>query len=258
MFKLTSLLRVIVEHVTNLDVNQKTKFDHTLIYLTAALRHLIIISVLVDYETIINVECERYNSLLHAACFAKHLKIIDNFIKLDVNIFCDVVFDDALQATCQNNHENMTFYLIESDSMIKFKDEYKQAFENAARAEFINVIEQFQRQLFFLLNKNKLDKAKNKTEKIIKNDQLDVICHCFDQQSNKKNVFLLDVVAFATLYNYKILIKFFLDENMNIKAKNVVETSLKTTCLFNCQFIVCLFLHRKAEINVCEIFNNAL
>ena len=52
--------------------------------------------------------------------------------------------------------------------------------------------------------------------------------------------------------------KFFLNEGMNIKIEKVVETSLKTVCLFNYQFIARIFLNRRTEINACEIFDNAL
>lgn len=258
VFELISLLRVIFEHVTDLDVNQKTELDHTPVYLAAALRHSITISVFVDHEAIINVECERYDNPLHATCFAGHLKMIDNLIKFDASISCDVVFDDALQAICRNGHEDVTLYFIESDSMIKSEDDYEQILEGAARAGFINVVERLQRQSFFFFNKNKLDKTRNKTRKAIESGQLGVIRQFLDQQSNKRDVLSSDVVALATLYNHKILMKFFFDEDMNMKAEGVVETPLRTACLLNCQFIARLFLHRRAEINACEIFDDAL
>ena len=141
VFELTDLLHVVFEHVTNLDVNQKIKHDHTSVYLAAVLEHSTTISVLVDHEAIVNIECGRYDSPLHATCFAGHLKVVDNLLKLDASIFYVYVFDDALHAACRDDQENVALHFIESDSMIKSENDYNQALEDAARARFVNVVE---------------------------------------------------------------------------------------------------------------------
>ena len=175
VFGLTDLLRVILKHVANLDINQKIKFDHTSVYFAAVFGYSITISIFVDHETIINIEFEKYGSSLHATCFAEHLKVVDNFFKFDASIFCDFVFDDVLQTACRNNCENVTFHFIESGFMVKFENDYDQVFENAARAGFVNVVKRFQRPFFLFFNKSKLDTTKKKTRKAIKGDQLGVV-----------------------------------------------------------------------------------
>lgn len=214
VFGLTGLLRVVFEHVADLDVNQKTKHGHTPVYLAAALGHSTTVSVLVDHGAIVNIECGKYGSPLHAACFAGHLEVVNNLLKLGASISYGVVFDDALQAACRGGHEDVALHLIESGSMVKSEDDYEQALENAARAGFVKVVEQLYRPSFLLFNKSKLDKIRKKTRKAIEGGQLGVIRQFLDQQINKRDVLPSDAVALATLYNHKILVEFLLDEGM--------------------------------------------
>lgn len=258
VFGLTGLLRVIFENVADLDVNQKTKFGHTPVYLAAALGHSTTVSVLVDHGAIINIESGKYGSPLHAACFAGHLEVVNNLLKLGASISCDDVFDDALQAAFRGDREDVALHLIESGSMVKFEDDYDQALEGAARAGFVNVVRRLQRPPFLLFNKSKLDKTRKKMRKAIEGGQLGVIRQFLDQQSNKRNVLPPDAVALATLYNHKVLVEFLLDEGMGMEAEGIVGTPLRTACLLNYQSIARVLLHRGAKINACGIFGDAL
>ena len=258
VFGLTGLLRVVFEHVADLDVNQKNEHGHTPVYLAAALGHSTTVSVLVDHGAIVNIECGRYGSPLHAACFAGHLEVVDNLLKLGASISYGAVFDDALQAACRGGHEDVALHLIDSGSMVKSEDDYEQALEAAARAGFVNVIGRLQRPSFLLFNKSQLEKTRKKTRKAIEGGQLGVIRQFLDQQINRRDALPPDAVALATLYNHKILVEFLLDEGMDVEAEGAVGTPLRTACLLNYQPIARLLLHRGAEINACEIFGDAL
>lgn len=258
VFGLTGLLRVVVEHVADLDVNQKTKHGHTPVYLAAALGHSTTVSVLVDHGAIVNVECGSYGSPLHAACFAGHLEVVENLLKLGATITYGAVFDDALQAACRGGHEDVALHLIESGSMVKAENDYEQALEGAARAGFVNVVGRLQQPSFLLFNKSKPDKIRKKTRKAIEGGQLGVIRQFLDQQINKRDVLPPDAVALATLYNHKILVEFLLDEGLGVEAEGAVGTPLRTACLLNYQPIARLLLHRGAEINACGIYGDAL
>ena len=256
VFGLTGLLRVVFEHVADVDVNQMTKLGHTPVYLAAALGHSTTVCVLVDHGAIVNIECGRYGSPLHAACFAGHLKMVDNLLKLGASISCGVVFNNALQAACRGGHEDVALHLVESGSIVKSEDDYEQALEDAARAGFVDVVGRLQRSPFLLFSKRKLDKTRKKTRKAIEGGQLGVIRQFLDQQINKRDVLPPDAVALATLYNHKNLVEFLLDEG--VEAEGVVGTPLRTACLLNCQPIARLLLHRGAEINACGVFGDAL
>ena len=142
--------------------------------------------------------------------------------------------------------------------MVKSEEDYEKALEGAARAGFVNVVEQLQRPSFLLFNKSKPDKVRKKTRKAIEGGQLGVIRQFLDQQINKRDVLPPDAVALATLYNHKILVEFLLDEGMSVEAEGVVGTPLRTACLLNYQPIARLLLHRGADINACGIFGDAL
>ncbi|MCJ1463344.1 hypothetical protein MMC07_001951 [Pseudocyphellaria aurata] len=258
VFGLTGLLRVVFEHVADLDVNQTNKDGHTPVYLAAAFGHSTTVSMLVDHGADVNVKCGKYGSPLHAACFGGHLEVVDNLLKLGAASSTGVVFDDALQAACQGGQEDVALHLIESGSMVKSEDSYEKALEGAARAGFIGVIEQLQRPSFLLFNKSNPDKLRKKMKKAIMGGQLGIIRQFLDQQVSKKDVLPPDAVALATLYNYKILVEFLLDEGMGVEAEGVVGTPLRTACLLNYQPLASLLLHRGAQINACGHFGDAL
>ena len=253
VFGLTSLL-----HVVNVDVNQKNKHGHTPVYLAAASGHSTTVSMLVDQGANVNIKCGRYGSPLHAACFVGHLETVGNLLKLGTSISYGVVFDGALQAAYRGGHEDVALHLITSGSLVKREDDYEKALEGAARAGFVNVIEQLQRPPCIILNNSNPDKVRKKTRKAIKGGQLGVIRQFLDQQINKKVVLPPDAVALATLYNHKNLVEFLLDEGMGAEVEGIIGSPLRTACLLNYQPIVRLLLDRKAEINTCGNFGDAL
>lgn len=258
VFGLTSLLRVVFEHMADFDINQKNKHGHTPVYLAAALGHSAALSVLVDHGADVNVQCGKYGSPLHAACFAGQLEAVKTLLKLGANISCGVVFDDAFQAACRGGQEGVAFLLIDSDFIVKSEDGYEKVLEGAARAGFFDVVEKLQEPPFLLFNNSKLDKVRKKTKRAIQGGQLGVIRQFLDQQAIRRDVLPLDAVALATLYNHRILVKFLLDEGMSVEAEGAFGRPLRTACLLNYQPIARLLLHRGAEINACGTFGDAL
>ena len=258
VFGLTSLLRLMFEHMTDLDINQKNKHGHTPIYLAAALGHSASLSLLVDHGADVNVQCGKYGSPLHAACFAGRLEAVKTLRKFDANMSCGVVFDDAFQAACRGGQEGVAFFLIDSDSIVKSEDDYDKVLEGAARAGFVDVVEKLQGPPFLLFNNSNPDQVRKKMRKAIQGGQLGVIRQFLDRQTKRRDVLPLDAIALATLYNHRILVEFFLDEGMSVQAEGAFGTPLRTACLLNYQPIARLLLHRGAEINACGTFGDAL
>ena len=258
VFGLTSLLRVVFEQVEDLDVNQKNKHGHTLVYLAAALGHSAALSLLVDHGADVNVQCGKYGSPLHAACFAGQLEAVKTLRKLDANMSCGAVFDNAFQAACQGGQEAVVLLLIESDTLVKSENDYDKVLEGAARAGFVGVVEKLQGPPFLLFNNSKPDKVRKKMRKAIQGGQLGVIRQFLDQQTKRSDALPLDAIALATLYNHRALVEFFLNEGMSVQAEGAFGTPLRTACLLNYQPIARLLLQRGAEINACGTFGDAL
>ena len=258
VFGLASLLRVVFEHVADLDVNQKNTHGHTPAYLAAALGHLDTLSMLVDHGANVNVKCGRYGSPLHAACFAGHLEVVKMLLELGASISCGVVFENALQAACRGGHENVALHLISSGYIIKSEADYDSTLESAARAGFVNVMDMLDRPSFLPFSRSKPDKITRKIKKAIHGGQLGIIRHFLRQNINRREVIPPDAVALATLSNHKALVEFLLDEGMSIESEGAIGTPLRTACLLNYQPIARLLLSRGAEINACGTFGDAL
>ena len=257
VFGLTSLLRAVFKHLPNLNVNQKNKHGHTPIYLAAALGHSTTLSLLVNHGADVNVQCGKYGSPLHAACFAGHLEAVKTLLELDASMCCGVVFDDAFQAACRGGQEGVALLLIDS-SIVKSENDYEKILEGAARAGFADVVEKLQGPPFLFFNNCQPDKVKKKTRRAIQGGQLGILRQFLDRQTNRRDVLPPDSVALATLYNHRILVEFLLDEGLSVHAEGAFGTPLRTACLLNYQPIVRLLLHRGAEINSCGAFGDAL
>ena len=258
VFGLTSLLRKVLEHVADLDINQKNKHSHTPIYLAAAFGHSAALSLLADLGADVNVQGGKYGSPLHAACFAGHLEAVQTLLKLDANISCGVLFDDAFQAACRGGQERVAFLLIDSGCIVKSEDDYEKALEAAARAGFVDVVHKLQEPPFLPFNDSKLDKVRKKTKKAIQGGQLGVIRQFLDQQPERRDVLPVDAVALATLYNHRTIVEFLIEEGLSVEAEGAFGTPLRTACLLNYQPIARLLLHRGAHINADGTFGAAL
>ena len=257
VFGLTNLLRVVFEHVAGLNLNEKNKHGHTPTYLAAAFGHSASLSMLINHGADVNIQCGKYGSPLHAACFAGQLEVVKTLLKFDANISCGDVFDDAFQAACRGGREGVALFLIDSD-LVKSEDDYEKVLEGAARAGFVGVVEKLHEPQFLHFNNSKPDKVKKKMKKAIQGGQLGVIRQFLDQQAERRDVLPLDAVALATLYNHKILVEFLLDEGMSVEAEGAFGTPLRTACLLNYQPIARLLLHRGAEVDACGTFGDAL
>ena len=258
VFGLTALLRVVLEHVVDLDVDQMNTHGHTPAYLAATLGHSATLSMLVDHGANINVKCGRYGSPLHAACFAGHLETVKILLELGASISCGVVFEDALQAACRGGHEDVALHLISGGYIVKSEADYDSTLESATREGFVNVLEMLDRPPFLCFNRSKPDKIMKKTRRAIQGGQLGVIRHFLHKQTNKGDVIPPDAVNLAILYNHKDLVDFLLDEGMSVESEGAVGTPLRTACLLNYQPIARLLLNRGAEINACGNFGDAL
>ncbi|KAL8822883.1 MAG: hypothetical protein Q9191_006392, partial [Dirinaria sp. TL-2023a] len=257
VFELTSLLRVMLKHMVNLNVNQKNEIDHTPIYLAAALEHSAILSLFVDHEAEVNVQCGQYDSPLHAACFAGHLKAVKTLLELDANTSCDMMFDDAFEAACRGNQEGVALFLIDS-SIVRSENDYEKVLEGAARAGFVDVVEKLQEPPFRFFTNSTPDQVRKKTREAIEGGQLGVIRQFLDQQTNRRDVLPLDGIALATLYNHRTRVQFLLGEGLSVQAEGAFGTPLRTACLLNYQPIARLLLDRGADINSCGVFDDAL
>ena len=96
IFGLDGLLDAVLLNVEDLDVNQKNERGHTPLYLASALGHSTTASTLVDHGADVNVECGRYGSPLHAACFAGHVIVVEKLLKLGASPFCGVGLQQRL------------------------------------------------------------------------------------------------------------------------------------------------------------------
>lgn len=82
MYGLVDILVLALSKINDLDVNQQNEVGHTPAYLAAAFGRTRTVEILVDWGAKINVECGKYGSPLHAACFRGHLEVVTRLLQL--------------------------------------------------------------------------------------------------------------------------------------------------------------------------------
>ncbi|ROW04889.1 hypothetical protein VMCG_04769 [Cytospora schulzeri] len=260
MFGLDGVLDKIMSKLPNLDINGRDQLGQTPVYLAAAFGYAETVTTLVRKGAKVNVECGKYGSPLHAACFHGHVHAADELLKLGASTSCGTVFGGALQAAIHGGKEDVALLLIEHGSAITAQEDYDSAVEGAAQAGFSDVLNRLQHSKFFAWIGDNSEHMRNNTRKAIEGGHVCVLHQLLDQQAgNVKEYLPPDAVALAALYNHKDMVELLLDLGMEIDRQGTFGTPLRTACLLNCVSIVRLILARGADINDhCGLMGDAL
>lgn len=86
MFGLNGILDKILSKFPELDINARNHRGNTPVYVAADFGYAATVTILVDKGAEVNVECGRYGSPLHAACFRGHMNVPLELLKLGASI----------------------------------------------------------------------------------------------------------------------------------------------------------------------------
>ncbi|KAK7716529.1 hypothetical protein SLS64_003683 [Diaporthe eres] len=245
MYGLVEILVVALSKVNDLNINQRNQLGHTPVYLAAAFGHSRTVEVLIDWGAKINVECGRYGSPLHVACFRGHLKVVNRLLHLGAQVGCGAVFKNALQAAFRGGHEDVVFHLIDVNQNIETEDDYEEALQQAALLGFVNVIQRLQVSRFSSSTKGSTERLKKKTRKAIQGGQVGVLHQFLGRDVANSDYLPPAAVALATLHNQKSMVAFLLDQGMDLEALGDFGSPLRTASLLNFQSIARLLLDKE-------------
>ncbi|KAG4261690.1 hypothetical protein FPRO03_11707 [Fusarium proliferatum] len=240
VFGIDGLLTLIAESESDIDWDQRNGLGHTALYLAAATGHLSTVMALIEKGAKQDVECEM---LLQHGTSPK----------------CGSKFQSAIQAASQGGHEDIVLSLIRHD-IINSQDDYEQAIQMATQCGFIKVIDQLLKPEFkHFVDKDTPDKHKMRLAKAIKAGQIFVLQRQISKASpGAADTFPKDAVAIAALYGHTDMIKYLLEQGLEIEAEGQFGTPLRSACLMNHRSTVEELLKRGAKINTEERKGNAL
>ncbi|KZL66376.1 ankyrin repeat domain-containing protein [Colletotrichum tofieldiae] len=258
IFGLDCILREALLNITDVDVNQKNELGHTPVYLAAALGEPETVSTLVDCGANVNVNCGKYGSPLHAACFMGHLDVVDKLLQLGAEVSCGSVFKNAMQAACRGGREDVALLLIGLDSMIESEDDYEEALGEATLVGFVRVVQRLHLSRFASPTTKSSENTKKKIERSIQGGQVGVLRQFLGHSAGNGNLLPSDAVARATLHNHRDLVEFLLGQGMDVEAEGDFGSPLRTASLLNYQSLVRLLLDKGAQIDSYGPFGDSL
>ncbi|EXL92236.1 ankyrin repeat-containing domain protein [Fusarium oxysporum II5] len=260
VFGIDGLMTLLSESESDIDWDQRNDLGHTALYLAVATGHLSTVTTLIEKGAELNIECGAYGSPLHVACFRGYEEIVEKLLQNDASPKCGSKFQSAVQAASQGGHEDIVLGLIRHDATIDSEDDYEQVIQMATEYGFIRVIYQLLRPEFKrFIDKETPDKNKMRLAKAIKGGQLFVLQRQLSKtSSDAKDIFPKDAVAIAALDGHTDIVRYLLEQGLDIEAEGQFGTPLRSACLMNHKSTVKELLQRGANVNTEERKGNAL
>lgn len=258
IFGLDKILVLAMTKVDDLDVNQPNELGHTSVYLAAAFGHSSTVGILADWGAKINVECGRYGSPLHVACFRGHLEVTRKLLHLGARVVCGSVFKNALQAAFRGGNEDIALHLIDLDQNIETEDDYEEALGQAALLGFVRVVQNLQASRFSSSTRGNPERLKEKTRKAIQGGQVGVLRQFLGRDATHLDHLPAAAVALATLHNHRSMVAFLLDQGKDLEAPGDFGSPLRTASLLNFRSLVQFLLSKGAQIDAFGPLGDAL
>ncbi|KAF4825606.1 Ankyrin repeat domain-containing protein 50 [Colletotrichum siamense] len=257
-FGLESVLGIALSNIDSVDINQRSHHGYTPLYLASTFGHLNTVTILASHGAELNVECGKFGSPLHTACFNGCIQVVLKLLELGANIACGSTFQTALEAAIRGGQEDVALQLVKCHSMITTEEQYEKAMEGAAFVGFVKVVQVLEGSEFKLFRRDNDNTIKKRFRKAIEGGQLGVIRKLLRQSTGNHCLVPPDAIAIATLHNHKDLVKFFLDEGLDVEVEGSFGTPLRTAALLDYRPLLCLLLERGANINSCGSFGDAI
>ncbi|KAF5559324.1 ankyrin 1 [Fusarium napiforme] len=260
VFGIDGLLTLIAEAESAIDWDQRNDLGHTALYLAVATGHLSTVTALIEKGAELNVECGTYGSPLHVACSRGYQDIVEKLLQHGASSKCGSKFQSAIHAASQGGHEDIVLSLIGHDAIVDSEEDYEQAIQMATEYGFIKVIDQLQKPEFKrFVDKDTPDKHKMRLVKAIKAGQLFVLQRQTTKASTgATDIFPKDAVAIAALYGQTEIVKYLLEQGLDIEVEGQFGTPLRSACLMNHKSTVGELLQRGAKVNAEERKGNPL
>ncbi|KAK2773762.1 multiple ankyrin repeats single kh domain-containing protein [Colletotrichum kahawae] len=257
-FGLENPLRIALSQIHSVDVNRANELGCKPVYLASAFGHTNAVAILASYGAELNIECGKFGSPLHAACFNGHLQVVDELLELGAHTACGSTFKNALEAAFRGGQESVAVRLVDSGSSVTNESEYDEAMQGAAFIGFIRVVQLLETSRFKFLRQDNDNKVKMRLMKAVQGGQLGVIRQFLRNTTGKQSLIPPDAVASATLHNHKDLVEFLLDQDMDVEFEGAFGTPLRTAALLDYRPLVCILLEKGADINANSSFGAAL
>lgn len=128
-FGLGGILHQALASIDDVNVNLQNHLGQTLIYLAAECVHSSLWSLLADCGALVNSQCGRHGSPLHAACFCGHLQVVKDRLLHGAEVSRGSRFGTESEAACRGRQEGIAMHRLQVGVVVRDGGEYEKAIE---------------------------------------------------------------------------------------------------------------------------------
>ena len=142
VFGLTSLMDLLIDQGTNLNLDEKSKTGHTALYLACLFGQSAVATSLLGLGADASIVCGSFGNALQAACFRGHVDVVEALLNHGVSPKSGAPpFKNALDAACEASQTRVALLLVTKSTLIETATEYDEALKMATDAALFEVVE---------------------------------------------------------------------------------------------------------------------
>ena len=256
IFGLVDLLQEMSKMIT-FDWNHKNDSGQTGLYLACLYGHYSVVSFLLDNRVDVEPQGGRLGRPLQAACFEGHLEIVKLMIDHGASAKVEGKFSNAVEASIEGNHEEITLSLLQKGFEIKDQNIYDHILKRASQTGLLNVVEYLQKTYGLVYGDLGSTDCKP-IQAAISKGQAGVLQRFIRRTPEATAELPVDSVAVAAVGGHNSVIVLLLDLGLEIERENQFGTPLRTVSLFGHESTVRLLINRGANVNLNSSIGNAL
>ncbi|RBR18750.1 uncharacterized protein FIESC28_05891 [Fusarium coffeatum] len=235
VFGLTSLMDLLIDEGTNLDINEKGSTGHTPLYLACLFGNSAVATSLLSLGADANIICGSFGNALQAASFRGYVDVVEALLNHGVSPKSSASpFKNALDAACEASQTRVALLLVTKSSLIETATEYDEALTMVTDAALFSVVEyltkasvarSFGRQAANTEHDGRLVLA------MIKKGRVDSLRSLLASQPAMKNRIPDDAIAIAALRGHVDMLDLLRDIGLDLEAEGKYGSPLRSASL---------------------------
>ncbi|KAH7118396.1 ankyrin repeat-containing domain protein [Dactylonectria macrodidyma] len=259
---LDNILNSVLQSLMGVNASCKNHQGYTPLDVAAAFGHTLSVLALLEHDAETDAQDGRYRNVLHAACCAGHLDMVDKLLENGVSAMKrrGNVSPDALEAAFRGGREEVALRLLQDATILETTADYERVVLDAAKAGFVKVLQRLKQTDFHSLGSpdSKQDQMKAIAKRATEGGHIEVLRWCLSETAKGTAIFADDAVASAVLYGHKRVVEFFLEQGLSMEAEGKFGSPLVIASLLNHDTLVLLLLRHGVEVDADGIFGTAL
>nr|AGO65992.1 putative ankyrin-repeat containing protein [Fusarium heterosporum] len=235
VFGLRSLMNLLIDQGTNLNLDEKSNTGHTALYLACLFGHSSVATSLLGLGADASIVCGSFGNALQAASFRGHVDVVEALLKHGVSPKPGAPpFKNALDAACEASQTQVALLLVTKSSLIEKEYEYDEALQMATDSALFEVVEYLAKPSVarsFGRNTANTEHEGRLVLAMIKKGRVDGLRSLLASQSAMRNWIPDDAIATAALRGHGGMIDLLCEFGLDLEAEGKYGSPLRSASL---------------------------